>query len=161
MILKNIFSHFFLNVASFWTSILFLKRQTNKKYLKIHSVKIALWKEKKKSSVPVVTRASPPVGWHKTMLHPTHRTTVWAWLNTVVIFTQPFRMTHYKYILFQVWSKLLFDTWLFKIALDKRSLDLRSGQTRRILFTSVKSNKQFFCFTWAFNVHEERVRALH
>jgi len=37
-----------------------------------------------------VTRASPPVGWHKTILQPTHKTTVCAWLNTVVIFTQPF-----------------------------------------------------------------------
>jgi hypothetical protein len=39
--------------------------------------------------LPVVTRAKPPVGWHKTILQPAHNTTVWAWLKTVVILTQP------------------------------------------------------------------------
>lgn len=34
---------------------------------------------------PSVRRALPPVGWHRTVEQPTHRTTVWAWLNTVVI----------------------------------------------------------------------------
>lgn len=34
---------------------------------------------------PSVSRAFPPVGWHRTVEHPTHKTTVWAWLNTVVI----------------------------------------------------------------------------
>ena len=39
--------------------------------------------------LPVVTLAKPPVGWHKTILQPAHNTTVWAWLKTVVILTQP------------------------------------------------------------------------
>ena len=29
--------------------------------------------------------ALPPVGWHRTVEHPAHTTTDWAWLNTVVI----------------------------------------------------------------------------
>ena len=29
--------------------------------------------------------AFPPVDWHKIVLHAEHRTTVWAWENTVVI----------------------------------------------------------------------------
>lgn len=30
----------------------------------------------------------PPVGWHNTCMHPPHCTTVWAWLNTVVLWTK-------------------------------------------------------------------------
>lgn len=36
-------------------------------------------------SIPSVRRAFPPVGWQRTVEQPTHNTTVWAWLNTVVI----------------------------------------------------------------------------
>ena len=46
--------------------------------------------------LPVVTRARPPVGWQRTMLQPTQRTTVCAWLNTVVIFTQLGHLTSMK-----------------------------------------------------------------
>lgn len=35
--------------------------------------------------LPSVSLAFPPFGWHNTVEHPTHRTTVCAWLNTVVI----------------------------------------------------------------------------
>ena len=35
--------------------------------------------------LPSVSLAFPPVGWHSTVEHPTHKTTVWAWLKTVVI----------------------------------------------------------------------------
>ena len=33
----------------------------------------------------VANLARPPVGWQRTVEHPAHTTTVWAWLNTVVI----------------------------------------------------------------------------
>lgn len=33
-------------------------------------------------------RALPPVGWHNTCMHPPHCTTVWAWLNTVVLWAR-------------------------------------------------------------------------
>ena len=36
-------------------------------------------------SLPSVSLALPPVGWHKTVEQLTHKTTVCAWLNTVVI----------------------------------------------------------------------------
>ena len=32
-----------------------------------------------------MSRALPPVGWHRTMLHDAQVTTVCAWLNTVVL----------------------------------------------------------------------------
>ena len=35
--------------------------------------------------LPSVSLALPPVGWANTVLQLTHSTTVWAWLNTVVI----------------------------------------------------------------------------
>lgn len=38
-----------------------------------------------RNHVPSVRRALPPVGWHSTVEQPTHSTTVWAWLKTVVI----------------------------------------------------------------------------
>jgi len=34
---------------------------------------------------PSIRRAFPPVGWHKTWLQFPHKTTDWAWLNTVVL----------------------------------------------------------------------------
>ncbi len=37
------------------------------------------------TDIPSVNLALPPVGWHSTVEHPTHSTTVCAWLNTVVI----------------------------------------------------------------------------
>ncbi len=38
---------------------------------------------------PSVSRARPPVGWHSTAEQPLHSTTVWLWLNTVVMLKQP------------------------------------------------------------------------
>lgn len=37
------------------------------------------------SSSPSVRRAFPPVGTHRTVLQLVHTTTVWEWLNTVVL----------------------------------------------------------------------------
>ena len=49
--------------------------------------------------------ARPPVGWQRTVEHPAHTTTVWAWLNTVVI----------------LWKKIV--TWLNTIViLGKRTI---------------------------------------
>ena len=51
---------------------------------------------------PSVKRARPPVGWHKTVPQEEHKTTVWAWLKTVLMFKQPLnrnwirRNPHYK-----------------------------------------------------------------
>lgn len=39
----------------------------------------------KEHVIPSVSLARPPVGWARTVLQLTQRTTVWAWLNTVVI----------------------------------------------------------------------------
>lgn len=36
-------------------------------------------------SIPSVSLARPPVGWHKMVAHPAQTTTPWAWLKTVVI----------------------------------------------------------------------------
>jgi len=36
-----------------------------------------------------VRRALPPVGWQSMILQFPHSTTVWAWLNTVVIWKHP------------------------------------------------------------------------
>jgi len=38
---------------------------------------------------PSVNLAFPPVGWHKTLEHAPHKTTVWACEKTVVIAKQP------------------------------------------------------------------------
>ena len=38
---------------------------------------------------PSVKRARPPVGWHSTALQLPHSTTVWLWLNTVVMLKHP------------------------------------------------------------------------
>jgi hypothetical protein len=44
-----------------------------------------------------VRRALPPVGWHSITEHEPHSTTVWAWLNTVVMLKQPGHLTSMKY----------------------------------------------------------------
>ena len=44
--------------------------------------------------------ALPPVGWQRTVEHPAQTTTVWAWLNTVVILG----------ICVSNWSKICFSS---------------------------------------------------
>eukprot|EP00795_Rhopilema_esculentum_P010367 gene10367-19068_t len=46
---------------------------------------------------PSVSLALPPVGWQSTVEQLTHNTTVWAWLNTVVILKHPGHLTSMKY----------------------------------------------------------------
>lgn len=43
-----------------------------------------------------MSRAFPPVGWHKTVEQPAQTTTVWACENTVVIVKQPGHLTSIK-----------------------------------------------------------------
>lgn len=102
------------NAASFGTSI--LKWANRRKWftrLLINLSMIVL------SILPVVTRASPPVGWHNTMLQPGHKTTVWAWLKTVVILTQPLIRREELIIQCLKTNRLiitrLFHTWAFHI----------------------------------------------
>jgi len=45
---------------------------------------------------PSVKRALPPVGWHKTVEQDAQKTTVAAWLKTVVIWKQPGHLTSMK-----------------------------------------------------------------
>jgi hypothetical protein len=45
---------------------------------------------------PSVKRALPPVGWQRTVLHEAQKTTVAAWLKTVVIWKQPGHLTSMK-----------------------------------------------------------------
>ncbi|RUS34994.1 hypothetical protein BC938DRAFT_477088 [Jimgerdemannia flammicorona] len=49
--------------------------------------------KKHHENLPSVRRARPPVGWHKTVAQLPHSTTVWAWLNTVVMLKQPMKIT--------------------------------------------------------------------
>merc|ERR1719402_585471 len=46
---------------------------------------------------PSVSLALPPVGWQRTVAHPTQATTVWACENTVEILKQPGHLTSMKY----------------------------------------------------------------
>jgi hypothetical protein len=43
-----------------------------------------------------VSRAFPPVGWHRTVEHPAQMTTVWACEKTVVMVKQPGHLTSMK-----------------------------------------------------------------
>jgi len=43
-----------------------------------------------------VSLAFPPVGWQSTVWQPGHTTTVWEWLNTVVMLKQPWHLTSMK-----------------------------------------------------------------
>lgn len=45
---------------------------------------------------PSVSLALPPVGWHRTVVHPWQMTTVWACEKTVVIVKQPGHLTSMK-----------------------------------------------------------------
>jgi hypothetical protein len=45
---------------------------------------------------PSVRRALPPVGWHRTVVHPWQMTTVWACEKTVVMVKQPGHLTSMK-----------------------------------------------------------------
>jgi len=45
---------------------------------------------------PSVSRALPPVGWQRTVVHPWQMTTVWAWEKTVVMVKQPGHLTSMK-----------------------------------------------------------------
>ncbi|KAK1750216.1 hypothetical protein QBC47DRAFT_394197 [Echria macrotheca] len=45
---------------------------------------------------PSVSRALPPVGWQRTVVHPWQITTVWAWEKTVVMVKQPGHLTSMK-----------------------------------------------------------------
>ena len=45
---------------------------------------------------PSVSLAFPPVGWQRTVEQPTHKTTVCAWLKTVVILEHPGHFTSMK-----------------------------------------------------------------
>lgn len=46
--------------------------------------------------LPSVRRAWPPVGWHRTAEQLPHNTTVWEWLNTVVMLKHPWHLTSMK-----------------------------------------------------------------
>lgn len=45
---------------------------------------------------PSVSLALPPVGWHRTVVHPWQMTTVWACEKTVVMVKQPGHLTSMK-----------------------------------------------------------------
>lgn len=45
---------------------------------------------------PSVRRALPPVGWHRTVVHPWQMTTVWACEKTVVMVKHPGHLTSMK-----------------------------------------------------------------
>lgn len=45
---------------------------------------------------PSVNLALPPVGWHRTVVHPWQMTTVWACEKTVVMVKQPGHLTSMK-----------------------------------------------------------------
>ena len=55
-------------------------------------------------NIPSVKRARPPVGWHKTVPHEEHKTTVCAWLKTVLMFKQPNSSNNEINILFPIFS---------------------------------------------------------
>merc|ERR1712129_220817 len=89
---------------------------------------------------PVVTLARPPVGWHKTMLHPTQRTTVCAWLKTVVILTQLGHLTSMKNE-FGLWTNLLSLHFLFSSSIEGFNKSLASGIFYQNFFFAYKLRK--------------------
>merc|ERR1719191_1156314 len=72
---------------------------------------------------PSVSRAIPPVGWHNMTLQFPQRTTVWAWLYTVVIWRHPGHFTSMK--------KLLGD-WIMRLSLCLPFSSFGSGFNRSI-----------------------------
>ena len=65
---------------------------------------------------PSVSRARPPVGWHRTAWQPGHWTTVWEWENTVAILLHD-GLGHLTFV------KLLLGCWtsLFNLCLARSS----------------------------------------
>merc|ERR1719311_1228261 len=77
----------------------------------------------RRNEQPSVRRARPPVGWQSMTLQLPQRTTVCAWLYTVVICRQPGHFTSMK--------KLLGD-WIMRFNLCLVFSSLRSGFSRSI-----------------------------
>ena len=70
--------YFFLVVIDTQTRVVVVVVWAKINFQKIYSVFLRYWQ-------PSVRRALPPVGWQSMTEQLPHSTTVWAWLNTVVL----------------------------------------------------------------------------
>merc|ERR1719254_229409 len=78
---------------------------------------------------PSVSLARPPVGWQSITLQFPQRTTVWAWLYTVVICKQPGHFTS---------MKKLFGDWIIRFSLCFERSSFWSGLSRSMsIFASL------------------------
>merc|ERR1719476_893878 len=75
---------------------------------------------------PSVSRVSPPVGWQSITLQLPQRTTVCAWLYTVVICRHPGHLTS---------MKKLFGDWIIRFSLWRVLSSFGSGFSRSMSMT--------------------------